>query len=321
MGDVRALRKLLAGARSRADPASWPELRSALVQRDARGRRAEDGGLTQAHMDQLLCRAAGTYNRLERGTAVPEVLLRDVARILRLTDQEWGALWRYAFAKEPPYPLDADLGLVIPGAWKVALRSIGSMAYITDRDWNVVDHNEAFSRMFLRRQVPHNTMRWMLTDAEARITLADWHTAWAPLLVAQLRAAVALDPESRTLITLHREVRADPVSGPIYEAAGGQAYIQPRAEAPRPLHHAELGPGWATMCAAGPFGSPGARCIIVLFDEGPPPPPRLPMRAEPLDAQTPDLLERSDAAADGRFVSHSALCGSSQPSWGRKSPQ
>jgi hypothetical protein len=152
------------------------------------------------------------------------------------------------------------------------------MAYINDVAWGVVAYNSAFSRMFRRREVPENTMRWMLLDPEARETLADWRTSWLPLLVPQLMMAVTSHPHNRTLATLQADARRDPVVGAFFSAPTAE-YLQPRAEGARPLRHAELGLGWATMCAAGPFGVPGGRLMFVLFDQGARPPVHPPMYA------------------------------------------
>ncbi|MDJ0342813.1 XRE family transcriptional regulator [Streptomyces sp. H10-C2] len=244
--------------------------------------------MTQLQMDLLLNRAEGTYARLERcvpGTAF-ETLLPEVAKILRLSDQEWAAVWRYALTKEPPYPLQADQGLTIPGAWRGTLDSIGVMAYINDAGWGTVAFNKEFSLMFPRGEVPQNTMQWMLTCAEARDTLAQWGTQWAPTLIAQVRAAVALHSDNETLAELEWQILADPVSGPLYRAADEEAYVQPRADVARPLQHATYGLGWVTMCASSIFGAPGSRLMLLPFTTGPRPPALDSLRARPLGPHT-----------------------------------
>jgi hypothetical protein len=121
-------------------------------------------------------------------------------------------------------------------------------------------------------------MRWMLLDPDARTILTDWENSWLPLLVPQLRAGVTSRPADPTLRRLLADLRRDPVVGPRYDAPTTE-YVQPRAEGARPLLHPDLGPGWATMCAAGPFGVPGGRLMFVLFDQGERPTPQGPMHA------------------------------------------
>ncbi|GAA3395101.1 XRE family transcriptional regulator [Streptomyces roseoviridis] len=151
--------------------------------------------------------------------------------------------------------------------WQEAVDGIGHMAYLTDASWNLLAHNRHFADMHPGRRVPANTLRWMLLDREARGTsLVDWDTVWAPLVLPQLRAALAARPEDATLRRIEREVRADPALGPMWEACG--AHIHPDGDE-RPLHHALHGPGHVSICAAQPLTAPGARLIIMLFRPGP----------------------------------------------------
>jgi len=173
----------------------------------------------------------------------------------------------YATGLPPAYPLDPRLGTAVPRPWERVLRGTGEMAYINDVAWDLVAYNEPLTRMFPRREVPGNTMRWMLLHPQARTTLVDWRNSWLPLLVPQLRAAVAANPHNRTLALLQADARRDPLVGAAYETPTTE-YMGPRAEGARPLLHAELGLGWATLCAAGPFGVPGGRLMFVLFDRG-----------------------------------------------------
>ncbi|MEE1757410.1 MmyB family transcriptional regulator [Streptomyces sp. SP18CS02] len=258
--DKVALRSLLRERRALITPESH-----GLSRPTRQGRRAP--GLSQAQMDQILHRAPDTYGRLESGRYPnpPADLLQDVARLLGMNEQEWIALWRYALGQDPPHPLNSRSGEEIPGVWQEALDGISHMAYVNDRSWNLLAHNEAFATLFPGRQVPANTMRWMTVDPQARGTLSDWETAWAPLVLPQLRAALAADPADQTLAQIEKEVLADPVAARLYDASS--AYIHPDGDE-RPLHHAELGEGWVTMCAAQPLAAPGARMIILVFHPG-----------------------------------------------------
>lgn len=231
-----------------------------------RGRRAR--GLSQHQVDELTCRAVDTYNRLETGRYLhpPADYLRQVARLFGLNEQEWVSLCRYAGIGDPPGPLHPSSGLEVPGVWQEAVDGIGHIAYITDASWNLLAHNRHFAEMYPGGRAPANTMRWMLLDRSARdTTLVDWRTVWAPLILPQLRAAIAARREDATLRRIEAEVRADPDLGPLWEAGG--AHIHPDGDE-RPLHHALQGPGHVTICAAQPLTAPGSRLIIMLFRPG-----------------------------------------------------
>ncbi|MCH0542918.1 helix-turn-helix domain-containing protein [Streptomyces sp. MUM 203J] len=229
------------------------------------GRRAP--GLSQAQVDQLLHRAPDTYGRLESGRYPnpPVDLLEDVARLLGMNEHDWMALWRYALGQDPPHPLHTRSGEVVPGVWREVLDGISHMAYVSDRSWNLLAYNEPFAALFAGRRVPDNVMHWMTVAPEGRAMLVRWETAWAPLVLPQLRAALAADPHDPVLAGIERDVLADPVAARIYESAG--AYLRPR-EGERPVHHAEQGPGWVTVCAAQPMAAPRARLMILPFRAG-----------------------------------------------------
>ncbi|MEV5444617.1 helix-turn-helix domain-containing protein, partial [Streptomyces sp. NPDC052644] len=269
--DKVALRYLLRERRALISPESH-----GLSRPTRQGRRAP--GLSQAQIDQLLHRAPDTYGRLESGRYPnpPVDLLEDVARLLGMSEQEWVALWRYALGQDPPHPLHAGTGETVPGTWRLALDGISHMAYVSDRSWNMLAYNEPFAALFPGRRVPSNVMRWMAVDPEARSVLRHWETAWAPLVLPQLRAALAADPEDPTLCGIEKEVLDDPVAARVYESAG--AYVHPDG-GDRPVRHAEHGPGWITVCAAQPMAAPRARLLIMPFHPGerrptgPPPAP------------------------------------------------
>jgi len=108
-------------------------------------------------------------------------------------------------------------------------------------------------------------MRWMLLDPGGRDMLLDWRTVWAPLVLPQLRAALALRPEDETLLQIAKEAVEDPDLAPLWESGSG--HIHPDGDE-RPIHHALQGPGHVTMCAAQPLGAPGARLIILIYHPG-----------------------------------------------------
>ncbi|MGD6740407.1 helix-turn-helix transcriptional regulator [Streptomyces sp. BH106] len=255
-----ALRALLRERRALIAPESH-----GFTRPTGQGRRAP--GLSQHQVDQLLHRTLGTYHRLESGTYpnAPAELLRDVARLFGLNEQEWVLLCRYALLQDPPGPLYPTSGKEIPGVWQEAVDGIDHIAYLSDSSWDLLACNRAFTELFPDHRPPANTMRWMLLDPHARHMLVDWQNAWAPLLLPQLRAALAARPDDDTLAQIEKEVLADPDAAPIYES-GGSA-MHPDGDE-RPLLHARLGPGWATMCAAQPLTTPGARLMILVFHPG-----------------------------------------------------
>ncbi|MBO1330557.1 helix-turn-helix domain-containing protein [Streptomyces sp. VRA16 Mangrove soil] len=256
----KALRALLRERRALIAPESHGFSRPT-----GQGRRAP--GLSQHQVDQLLHRTLGTYHRLESGTYPnpPSELLRDVARLFGLNEQEWALLCRYALLQDPPGPLYPSSGKAVPGIWQEAVDGMHHMAYVSDASWDLLAWNQAFVDLFPSGRPPENTMRWMLLDPEARLVLADWGRSWAPLVMPQLRAALAARPDDDTLRQIEKEVLADPSGAPIYEAGG--AALHPDGDE-RPLLHRRLGPGWATMCAAQPLTTPGARLMILVFHPG-----------------------------------------------------
>ncbi|NUP37994.1 MAG: helix-turn-helix domain-containing protein [Streptomyces sp.] len=271
MGAVRdreAMQTLLARARARVDPGEF----GLAPRSDPRGRKVS--GLTHEHMTRLLGWPEHKYGYVERGrlAAIETQLLEPIARILHLSDHEWEALVLYATGLPPAYRLDPQLGRAVPRPWERVLHGSREMAYINDAAWDVVAYNTAFTRLFKRREVPDNTMRWMLLHPEARETLGDWECSWLPRLVPQLRAAVVANPHNRTLAQLQADAARDPLVARCLETPTSE-YIGPRAENALPLVHTELGPGWATLCTAGPFGVPGGRLMFVLFDQGDKPQP------------------------------------------------
>ncbi|MER5277764.1 helix-turn-helix domain-containing protein [Streptomyces sp. NPDC002809] len=254
-----SLRQFLSERRARINPETVGLSRPAK-----QGRRAD--GLSQQQVDQLLGRGIHTCHRLEAGKYPnpPTDLLRDLGKLLRLTEDEWVMLHRYAREQEPPGPLNPDTGYQVLGTWADAVEGMDHMAYVCDAAWNVLTHNPQFTGMFPSRQVPANVLRWMCLADEARTVLTDWETAWAPRILPQLRAALAArrDP---TLKQLETDVLADPIVGPLYQAPG--VVNHPDGDE-RPLRHPIHGPGWVTMCSASPDSSPGARLMILLFWAG-----------------------------------------------------
>ncbi|WP_330278808.1 helix-turn-helix transcriptional regulator [Streptomyces sp. NBC_00569] len=265
-----ALRALLRERRALIGPESH-----GFTRPTGQGRRAP--GLSQHQVDQLLHRTLGTYHRLESGNYPnpPTVLLRDVALLFDLDEQEWVSLCRYALLQDPPGPLHQSSGKEIPGFWQDAVDGIGHMAYVTDASWDLIAHNSAFASLFPDGQVPTNTMRWMLLEPQGRRTLTDWENAWAPWVLPQLRAALVARPEDETLRQIEKEVMEDPDTSDIYETGASLIHADGHE---RPILHSRKGQGWLSICAAQPMTAPGSRLFILVFRRGTERPhPRPPM--------------------------------------------
>ena len=256
-----ALKKLLEERRGLIDPSTYD---IAPHPRGKKGRRAP--GLSQQQVADLCHVSRNTYVNLESGITVPDVsLLRRVATLLGLNEQEWIAVCRYAGIGDPPGPLNPASGKELPAGWQKVVDDQGYPAYVTDASWDVIAYNKPFERFFPEGRVPWNTMRWMTLEPDGRRMLIDWRTAWAPLVLPQLSAALAARPDDETLQRLERDVLADPDCAPIYEAGG--AYIHPDGDE-RPIRHAIDGKGWVALHASQPLTAPGARHITMIFYPG-----------------------------------------------------
>ncbi|MFB7359683.1 helix-turn-helix transcriptional regulator [Streptomyces gardneri] len=255
-----ALKALLSERRDLIEPEDH-----GLTRPSRQGRRA--AGLSQQQVDELTGRPANTYYRLEAGRYPnpPIEYLVQVGRLFGLNEQEWGSLCRYAGIGDPPFPLNPDSGLEVPGVWQEAVDGFSHPAYVNDASWDLLAHNQAFADLFPGGQVPTNTMRWMLLDPRGRQMLLAWKTVWAPLVLPQLRAALSLRPDDQTLLQIAKEAAADPDLAPLWD--GGGAHIHPDGDE-RPIQHALNGPGHVTMCAAQPLTARGARLIILIYHPG-----------------------------------------------------
>jgi transcriptional regulator with XRE-family HTH domain len=259
-----ALNGLLESRRALIDPDTVPGLERPHRQ----GRRAPGLGLAQEQIDKVTGYSARTYNRLVNGKIDDPSfsLLRAVAHTLRLTEQEWVAMCRFARETNPDGPLNPRSGKDIPGMWADAIDGIQHMAYVTDQSYNLLAHNEPFADLFANRKPPGNMMEWMLLSEAARNTLTDWKTVWAPYVLPQLRGARAILPDDATLARIEQAVIADPDCGPLYEERS-TAQVHPDGQE-RPVLHPTLGPCWAQICAAEPLSSPNARVMIVMLYPG-----------------------------------------------------
>lgn len=252
--------------------------------------------MTQSQVAQKISWSERTYADLERGlieTPTTE-LLDDVAEVLLMTEDERTSLYVFALGHVPAFPMDPSAGLSVAPSWLPAVERVtGQPCYINDAAWNLVAANDDFIRMFPRepgspvRLPEQNLMRWMLLRPEAREHhLVDWEERWAPPVAAQLRIAVAAQPDNPILRQLHEDTNADPVAGRIYrevtlsqrhpdgDARPVRYYSDASSSAPDTLdrccdRHSLSQLGTMTMCSAQPFGSPGARFFLLVFNPTP----------------------------------------------------
>lgn len=268
--DSNALAGLLEARRALIDPATVPGIQVAQNP----GRRAAGRGLTQSHVDKMAGYDTNTYNRLVNGKIHDPSfkLLRAYANALRLTEQEWVAMCRYARGDDPNNPLHPRSGREVPGMWKDAIDGIRHMAYVTDQSYNLLAHNQPLADLFPTMGPPPNMMEWMLLSDEARGNedtpgvLTRWRDVWVRYVLPQLRAARAAMPDDDTLARIEQAVIKDSECGPLYEERT-TAQVHPDGQE-RPLLHPTLGPCSAQICAAEPLSSPNARVMIVMLYPG-----------------------------------------------------
>lgn len=261
--DEEALRRILKELRSRITPA---EVGLTPKPTGRPGPRVH--GLAQPDMDILMNRSVGTYHRFESGKMSPrDDYLREVGRILRMSEDEFTQVYLLSLGQRPPHPLDPTDGVLMPAAaaWQRAVSGQREISYVNNVQWDLVAYNQPFADIFDGGIPPENTMRWMALADEARDhILTDWETRWAPGILNQIRLAHIQHPENRSLARLNADVKRDKYAGPIYERST-EVYIHPDGDV-RPLYHPRKGPGQITMVVSEPASSPGARHVVLLFD-------------------------------------------------------
>ncbi|MFF2653150.1 helix-turn-helix domain-containing protein [Streptomyces sp. NPDC058045] len=259
-GDTAALRKLLEDCRSSIDPATL-----GYSERSGVGRPVQ--GLSQEQIDELTQRARGTYSRLVNGRLErpkPQYL-KELAVLLRMTEQEWTHLY-WLTRREYPAPLHEDAGMVVPASWHAVREIRGVIAYVADAAWNLITFNREFEALF-EGNPPTNVLHYMAVDPARHRMLLDWERSWAPWIFPQLRRAVQERPGDPELARLEQLVLADPKAGPLYKDTGLVTVPSPDG-AQRPLHHPELGDGFVDICSAGLVNSPGAALAILAWRPG-----------------------------------------------------
>ncbi|WP_405774003.1 helix-turn-helix domain-containing protein [Streptomyces sp. NBC_00859] len=261
--ETAALRTLLESRRAAIAPETV-----GYTERSGAGRPVN--GLSQEQIDALTHRARGTYGRLING---PEhrpnpAYLGDLARLLRMTEQEWTTLY-WLTRREVPAPLHNTSGMEVPGAWKAVELIHGVMAYLVDSAWNLITCNKEYRELFPGGEAPQNALMFMAVHPERHSVLLDWERSWAPFVLGQLRRATQERPDNKDLARIEEYVLHDPVAGPLYEATPFLALPFPDG-AQRPVCHPQLGEGMVSISAAEPVTSPGSRLMLLTFRPGPP---------------------------------------------------
>ncbi|MFF2847314.1 helix-turn-helix domain-containing protein [Streptomyces sp. NPDC058001] len=259
--DTEALRKLLEDRRKAVAPESL-----GYGGRSGVGRPVE--GLSQEQIDELTGRARGTYSRLVNGRLErpkPQYL-QDIARLLRMTEQEWTHLY-WLTRREYPAPLHEDAGMVIPGVWSNIHRIEGVIAYVADAAWNLITCNREFEELFPGNRPPSNVLLYMATDPTRHTLLLDWEQSWAPWIFPQLRRAISERPEDEELKRLEQLVLSDREAGPIYTGTGLVTVPFPDG-AQRPFRHPRHGDGVVDILAADPRNSRGAGFVMLAWHSG-----------------------------------------------------
>lgn len=208
------------------------------------------------------------YGHLERADPVNYSIgfLSRLAQVLGLDDLERGLLFELAAGLEPPLSGRSPARVEVSPARRVQLDSLSVPAWVSDTAWQVRYANAAL-RVWFPWLSPDgdgvNVMAWALTTGQARGVLVDWARAWAPLLITQLRAAVAARPDDAPLRAVAERVLTDPAAGQLWRDWGsGHARRPPE----RRLGLAFYGhrPVEVDLLVDAPVRSTGSRVVSVV---------------------------------------------------------
>jgi transcriptional regulator with XRE-family HTH domain len=160
------------------------------------------------------------YRNLETGTHAPlstEVLER-LSQALLLGPDERMALYGHALGSAGGPPAGGEVPHdVMDELAGLATAQPDFPSYLTDKAWNVLDHNAAMAHWFpWVRERGANLMRWALTTATAREQIVDWPRHAAQYL-ALLRFALVTRPDDEDLGALRDAVLDDPECRGLWE--------------------------------------------------------------------------------------------------------
>jgi transcriptional regulator with XRE-family HTH domain len=150
------------------------------------------------------------YGRLERGELdrnYSDEMLERVAFTLRLSDDERIMLFLLAAGHEPPPRVRPPRRVLGEGLEKL-VNVIPYPAWISDRAWDILLHNDAMMDWLPHIAYESNVMRWVFAFPESRMQLVDWEGTWAPRMLAQMRVAHARWPEDQRLNEIVEEALA-----------------------------------------------------------------------------------------------------------------
>ncbi len=197
LGASAELRRLVRSWRLRLDPLSIAGLGVDALHRQT---------VSQEQMAHLVGSSTVWYGRLERGERAnySEDFLERVSYTLQLNDDERTVLFLLTVGREPVPRVRASSTAVNEVLRRVVQRQPWP-AYISDQAWDVIVHNRHMAEWFPHFAYELNIMRWVYYYPQSKLQLIDWETSWAPLMLAQMRAAHARWPDNQRLADLIHE--------------------------------------------------------------------------------------------------------------------
>lgn len=191
-----------------------------LPARSSRASGPKVPGLRQGDVDVLADLGFGVFQRIESGAQRPSIETFDrITNLLGFSEQHVRIAQLDLFGTEPPATAGAPCG-----RWQEMVDNHGEMAIAVDTDGDIVAANSAFLEMIASasQSAPQNWWTWTLLDQAARDNwLTQWKAVWAPRLLTDLMLAGVRHPDSRTLATIRRAVRDDPITQRIVVADSG----------------------------------------------------------------------------------------------------
>lgn len=170
-------------------------------------RRRLKPGVTQGELAKLAGVSLNWYRALEGGKKhkFSESMLQRLAVTLRLEESERIVLFKLSVGHAPP-PRRLAAGISVDDNMRALLDLVlPNPACIFAMDWTVVARNQAYESWFPWVRLEPNIMRWCFLNSDAREQLVDWHE-WAATFLAQLRVAMAQNPDSTELRKLKEEI-------------------------------------------------------------------------------------------------------------------
>ncbi|MDX2545913.1 hypothetical protein ACOT81_38285 [Streptomyces sp. WI04-05B] len=141
--------------------------------------------------------------------------------------------------------------------WQGVVDGHRDIAFVLAANGDVIAGNSAYAVLFPSRRRPRNWWRWSLLDPSREATLTEWHTAWAPRLLADFMLASVRHPHDLVLCSIRSAIQRDPSVRSVLAADQGIDGTT------LPLNHAGRGPGHGhPLIAAGT----AATLVTVPFD-------------------------------------------------------